>query len=81
MSPSSNRGRAGKIVVSALAAASILLSACATTRFYEREMLSEAAMEFDVDGSLVFVRHKIEAAREGGLGGFGASVAGGCGCQ
>lgn len=38
-------------------------------------------MQFDPDGTIVYLRNKLEAAREGGLGGFGASAVGGCGCQ
>lgn len=54
---------------------------CATTRVYERERVVDEAMAFDDDDALSYVRNKIEAAREGAFGGFGAAAAGGCGCQ
>ncbi|MGF1510725.1 MAG: DUF4266 domain-containing protein [Myxococcota bacterium] len=57
------------------------LSACSTTRYYEREKLSHRCMQFDGDGRLIFIRNKVEAAREGAFGGFGGAAAGSCGCQ
>ena len=54
---------------------------CATTDFYERERLAHEAMQLDADGPLSFLRNKIEAAREGALGGYGTTSAGECGCQ
>jgi hypothetical protein len=54
---------------------------CATTAFHQREKLNDRSMQFDQDGGLTYLRQKIEAAREGGLGGFGSAEAGGCGCQ
>ena len=56
-------------------------SACTTTRFYQREKLSDQAMRFDANTRLVYIRNKTEAAREGAFGGFGGAAAGGCGCQ
>jgi hypothetical protein len=38
-------------------------------------------MQFDEDGGLRYIQMKIDAAREGSLGGFGSAEAGGCGCQ
>ena len=61
--------------------ASLALCGCKTTDFTEREALSDRAMQFDSDGGLQYFRGKLEAAREGGLGGFGSGTAGGCGCQ
>ncbi|MCA9523197.1 MAG: DUF4266 domain-containing protein [Myxococcales bacterium] len=57
------------------------LSSCQTTHFYERRRLADGCMQFDANGRLAYIRSKIEAAREGSLGGFGAGTAGGCGCQ
>ena len=54
---------------------------CARTEYYEREQLMQPCMQFDVDASFVYIRNKTEAAREGGFGGYGADVAGGCACQ
>ena len=62
-------------------AASLALNGCKTTEFHEREALSNRALQFDADGGLQYFRGKLEAAREGGLGGFGSGTAGGCGCQ
>jgi len=59
----------------------IALLGCSTTAYYERERLADQCMQMDADSSVVYFRHKLEAAREGGFGGFGGSVAGGCGCQ
>jgi hypothetical protein len=69
------------VAVAAIIAGSVLLSACQTTRYFERSRLADRAMGFDGSAGLVYIRNKIEAAREGGFGGFGASAAGGCGCQ
>lgn len=57
------------------------LAGCATTRFHERERLADRAAGFDQDEALAYIRGKLEAAREGALGGFGPAAAGGCGCQ
>jgi hypothetical protein len=57
------------------------LAGCSTTRYYERQRLSDRAAAFDQDRQVVYLRDKIEAAREGGFGGFGGSAAGGCGCE
>jgi hypothetical protein len=57
------------------------LTGCATTRFYDRQRLADRAAAFDQDHQVVFLRDKIEAAREGGFGGFGGSAAGSCGCE
>ena len=54
---------------------------CARTSFYERERIADHAMQFEADPGLVYLRNKVEAAREGAFGGFGGSAAGGCGCQ
>jgi outer membrane lipoprotein SlyB len=67
------------VLAALLAAAS--LGGCATTRYFERAKLRDAAMICDADASLVYVRNKIEAAREGSFGGFGGAAAGSCGCQ
>ncbi|MCA9554877.1 MAG: DUF4266 domain-containing protein [Myxococcales bacterium] len=68
--------------VRALAALALLLCAgCAPTRFYERERLAHRCMQMDVDGRVVYIRNKMEAAREGAFGGFGGAAAGSCGCQ
>ena len=61
----------------------VLLAAggCATTRYHERESLADWCMKYDATNSMVYLRNKVEAAREGAFGGFGGSAAGGCGCQ
>jgi len=66
-------------LVAALAA--LLLSGCATTGPVDRDRLLDPAMAFEDDEALTYLRHKVEAAREGALGGYGTSAAGGCGCQ
>ncbi|CAN0553511.1 unnamed protein product [Laminaria digitata] len=38
-------------------------------------------MQIDADGRVVYIRNKMEAAREGAFGGFGGGAAGSCGCQ
>ena len=72
-----------RIGFAALAAllAVIWLSGCSTTRYYERQKLADRAMDFDPDRPVVYLRDKIEAAREGSFGGFAGSAAGGCGCE
>jgi hypothetical protein len=69
------RGICGLLVAVAV------LSGCATTRFHERERLADRAAAFDQDHQILYLRDKIEAAREGGFGCFGGSAAGGCGCE
>jgi hypothetical protein len=64
-----------------LASAMLCTPGCAATKFYQREKLNDRSMQFDQDAGLNYVRQKIEAAREGSLGGFGSAEAGGCGCQ
>jgi hypothetical protein len=59
----------------------LVSSGCAVTRFHERQRLADRAAAFDVDRPVVYLRDKVEAAREGGFGGFGGSAAGGCGCE
>ncbi len=56
-------------------------SGCATTQYYEREPLVQPCMQIDADGRVVYIRNKMEAAREGAFGGFGGGAAGSCGCQ
>jgi hypothetical protein len=73
--------RAGTVMVVLALAGAAILSGCQTTRYFERSRLADRAMAMDGSGGLVYIRNKIEAAREGGFGGFGASAAGGCGCQ
>ena len=70
-------------LVRALIAVSLLaiLSGCARTRFYERKVLMQPDMSFNDERSEIYIRNKVEAAREGGFGGFGGAVAGGCACQ
>lgn len=65
----------------AAAVAAVLVSGCATTGPLDRDRLVDPAMAFDEDEALTYLRHKVEAAREGALGGYGTSAAGGCGCQ
>jgi|HubBroStandDraft_4_1064222.scaffolds.fasta_scaffold645659_2 hypothetical protein len=55
--------------------------ACATTHFHERQCLADRAAAFDQDRQVAYLRDKIEAAREGGFGGFAGAAAGGCGCE
>jgi hypothetical protein len=69
------------LAVYLLANVMLFTQGCASTEFYQREKLNDRAMQFDQDGGLNYLRQKIEAAREGSLGGFGAAEAGGCGCQ
>lgn len=64
-----------------LAGLGALPTACARTRYYQREALVHPAMAYDHDGATAFIRNKIEGAREGSFGGFGDNVAGGCGCE
>jgi hypothetical protein len=61
--------------------ACLALAGCQTTEFHEREQLADRSMRPDADPDLQYMRSKVEAAREGALGGFGSSTAGGCGCQ
>lgn len=64
-----------------LTGVALAASGCAATRFHERERLSDRAAVFDANSAVAFIRAKMEAAREGAFGGFGAAAAGGCGCE
>lgn len=58
----------------------LTLSGCSTVRFNEKARLAKSAMRFDPDlGSVV--REEILSSREGAIGGFSGSGAGGCGCN
>ncbi len=59
----------------------LLAMAACVPQYYDRSKQKDLAMEFDADPGWVGVRDKIEAAREGAFGGFGAARAGGCACQ
>ncbi|CAG0930154.1 hypothetical protein PLCT1_01282 [Planctomycetaceae bacterium] len=69
------------LLCSVIATGLVVMAGCSTTQFFEREKLNDRAAQFDQDGGLNYLRQKIEAAREGSLGGFGSAEAGGCGCQ
>lgn len=81
--PGKCRWRAPRATQYGLCLLALLLcaSACQTTRYYERRKLVAPCMQIDGDRSLLYIRNKIEAAREGALGAFGASASGSCGCQ
>lgn len=70
-----------RVIVTVLATIFGVLAGCQTTRFYERQKLADRCMQLDHDGPTAYIRTKAEAAREGALGGFGRSPAGGCGCE
>ncbi len=72
------RPRVALVVSAALAG---LSAGCAVTAPADRARLASEAMEFDPDPALQYLRLKMEAAREGSLGGYGDAMAGGCGCQ
>jgi hypothetical protein len=57
------------------------LTGCATTAVYERARLADSAMTGSSNGALEFLRAKVEAAREAGLGRSTSAGAGGCGCE
>jgi hypothetical protein len=63
----------------ALAVLSVLLAACATVRPYERELLTDPAMEFGDDPIALHADH-VRAYREG-AGGESSVGGGGCGCN
>jgi len=69
------------LLCSVIAIGFVVMAGCSTTQFFEREKLNDRAAQFDQDGGINYLRQKIEAAREGSLGGFGSAEAGGCGCQ
>lgn len=54
---------------------------CSASGYFDRSRVDDRSMRFDADEGFVAIRDKFEAAREGGLGGFGAGRAGGCACQ
>lgn len=69
------------VALGLLAAAAAVGPGCATTAPADRARLASEAMRFDPDGGMQALRLKMEAAREGSLGGYGDAMAGGCGCQ
>lgn len=58
----------------------LALSACSTTRPWERELLAKPAMRPDGDPDREALRHHFRSTREGAVGGFGGG-GGGCGCN
>jgi len=74
------RGHPGLAALAVLALGAAA-TGCGVTRYHERQRLADRAASFDPDRPVVYLRDKIEAAREGGFGGFGGSAAGGCGCE
>ncbi len=70
-----------RILSAVFPALALLCASCSATQFHQRERLNDRSMQLDHDQGLAYVRLKIEAAREGALGGYGSAQAGGCGCQ
>jgi hypothetical protein len=60
--------------------ATLALSACATTRPWQREYLAHPAMAVDPDPDADALRQHLLGTREGAVGGFGGG-GGGCGCN
>jgi hypothetical protein len=56
------------------------LSACATTKAYQREKLADRVMSPDGDADREALRSHMLGTREGAIGGFGHG-GGGCGCN
>jgi hypothetical protein len=56
------------------------LSACATTKAYQREHLADKVMAPDPDPDREALRSHMLGTREGAIGGFGHG-GGGCGCN
>lgn len=63
-----------------LLVSSLLLSACATVKPWQRARLADPCMVFDEDASLAQYRGHWLEAREGSAGGAGVQ-GGGCGCK
>jgi hypothetical protein len=57
-----------------------LLSACATVKPYEREMLSDPTMDFQARREEVAMEQHFLLTREGSIGGLGGA-GGGCACN
>lgn len=81
MSRRPHRAAALAVALALAAAAALGAGGCAVTAPADRARLASDAMEFDPDDGLQYLRLKMEAAREGSLGGYGDAMAGGCGCQ
>jgi len=65
----------------AVAVVAAMLAGCASVRFNEKKRLGDPEMLFDADLLGAMLEAHILSAREGGLGGFVAAGAGGCGCN
>ena len=63
-----------------LALAGVSLTACVTTKPYQRGTLAEACMAPDADGDRQALRTHMLSTRAGAVGGFGGG-GGGCGCN
>ena len=59
----------------------VAIGGCATVRFNEREHLQDRVMQFDPDPLQAEMHGHVHSPREGAVGGFSPSGAGGCGCQ
>jgi len=67
------------VAAAALGLGALSLSACATVKPSEREVLSRPEMNPATEGLEEQFQSHVESAREGGFGGHGAA-GGGCGC-
>lgn len=65
----------------AFSAIVLLISACDTVAFYEKERLNDPAMQFDPDPLYSQMRQHMLTPREGAIGGFSSIGAGGCSCK
>ncbi len=75
------RARAFAARAVAAAAATWLLSACATVPQNRRAHLADPMMGLTGDALDTARRQKLYDTREGAAGGDGATAGGGCGCQ
>lgn len=69
-----------RLFVCLLALGAFASSGCSTVQYYERERLSDAAMQFEDDPTDLHFQQKVFYSMEGSAGGIGTSAGGGCGC-
>jgi hypothetical protein len=76
-------GISGKVCWFALFAimALLLMSGCTTVRANQKQRLADPIMTFDHDQAQTEMMGHILTPREGAIGGFSSTGAGGCGCN
>ena len=58
-----------------------VIAACTGVQFHEKALLNDRIMSFDDDNTAAAMRQHMITPREGAVGGFSSTGAGGCSCK